>query len=374
MVTRPFSHPSSWCRIELDLERAPAFTVVETKRHRADKEPQMDTVALGNTTQQVSRLALGIMGLGSLTDDETSFALLDRYAADGGGFIDTADCYAWWWARGTEGGQSEEVLGRWLARTGRRDQTFIATKGSGRVTNAEVAMPPGADQADWSKVKFVGAGATTLRTSLEGSLRRLGVDHIDLYYVHVDDLSTPLEETLEALAGFVQEGKVRHLGWSNVHTWRLERIRGLCLANGWPQPVALQQQHSYLQRRPGLQTASIVDEEQLDYLRERQDLSLVAYSPLLQGLYDTPAAERDAVGKAGAYAGDAANRRLAAVDRVATELGIKPGQVVLAWLAAQQSPRVIPLIGSTRVDRYLEAAAALDLKLTDDQLALLDAA
>ena len=333
----------------------------------------MDTVALGNTTQQVSRLALGIMGLGSLTDDETSFALLDRYAADGGSFIDTADCYAWWWAPGTEGGQSEEVLGRWLARTGRRDQTFVATKGTGRVTNLDEALTP-SGAADWSKVKFVGAGATTLRTSLEGSLRRLGVDHIDLYYVHVDDLSTPLEETLESLAGFVQEGKVRYLGWSNVHTWRLERIRGLCLANGWPQPVALQQQHSYLQRRPGLQTASIVDEEQLDYLRERQDLSLVAYSPLLQGLYDTPVAERAAAGMAASYAGDAADRRLAALDEVAAELGVKPGQVVLAWLAAQQSPRVIPLIGSTRVDRYLEASAALDLKLTDDQLARLDAA
>ncbi len=182
----------------------------------------MQNVLLGNTSEPVSKLALGCMGLGTLTDDEASFALLDRYAEDGGQFLDTADCYAWWWHDSRTGGQSEEVIGRWLARTGRRDQTFVATKGTGRVVNAEVAMPAGAEQADWSKAEFVGAGAQTLRTSLEGSLRRLGVEHIDLYYVHVDDRSTALEETLETLAGFVQEGKVRHLagrtctpgGWS----------------------------------------------------------------------------------------------------------------------------------------------------------------
>ena len=334
----------------------------------------MDTVALGNTTEQVSRLALGCMGLGSLTDDETAFALLDRYAADGGSFLDTADCYAWWWAKGTDGGQSEEVLGRWLARTGRRDQTFVATKGSGKVTNLDDVWAAGTEPVDWSKVAFVGAGAQTLRTSLEGSLRRLGVEHIDLYYVHVDDRATALEETLETLSGFVREGKVRYLGWSNVRSWRLERIRGLCAANGWAQPVALQQQHSYLQRRAGLQSGSIVDDEQLDYLRERTDLSLVAYSPLLQGIYDAPATERTGFNKLGAYAGEAATRRLAAVDAVAAELGARAGQVVLAWLAAQHSPQVIPLIGTTRVDRYEEAAAALDLKLTEEQLAALDAA
>jgi aryl-alcohol dehydrogenase-like predicted oxidoreductase len=336
------------------------------------KEFIVRTVTLGNTS--VSALALGCMLLGTRTDDETSFALLDRYAEDGGTFLDTADCYAWWGARGTEGGQSEEVIGRWLARTGRRDQTFVATKGTGRIQDLDAPFADGSGRADWSKVTFVGAGAQTLRTSLEGSLRRLGVEHIDLYYVHVDDRSTALEETLETLAGFVTEGKVRYLGWSNVHTWRLERIRGLCEANGWPQPVALQQQHSYLQRRPGLGTASIVDEEQLDYLRERPELSLIAYSPLLKGLYDAPAAERAKHEAIGSYAGDAAVRRFQAVDAVAAELEVTPGQVVLAWLAARTAPAVVPLIGTTRVSRYLEAAAALDLKLSAEQSARLDAA
>lgn len=336
----------------------------------------MNTVTLGNTTEMISQLALGCMGLGTLTDDETSFAMLDRYAADGGTFLDTADCYSWWWDKGSPGGQSEEVIGRWLARTGRRDQTFVATKGTARIRDLDAVWKDGTDQPDWSAARsqFVGAGAQTLRTSLEGSLRRLGVEHIDLYYVHVDDRSTALEETLETLAGFVREGKVRYLGWSNVRTWRLERIRGLCAANGWPQPVALQQQHSYLQRRPGLQDTSIVDDEQLDYLRERTDLSLIAYSPLLQGLYDAPSAERAGFDKMGAYIGEATTRRLAALDAVAAQLGARPGQVVLAWLAAQHAPQVVPIVGTTRVSRYEEAAAALDLKLTDDQLAILDEA
>jgi aryl-alcohol dehydrogenase-like predicted oxidoreductase len=334
----------------------------------------VNTTELGTTGEKISRLALGCMGMGTLADDETSFALLDRYAADGGTFLDTADCYAWWWAKGTPGGQSEELIGRWLARSGRRDRTFIATKGTGRIRDLDAVWPAGSDVADWGAAQFVGAAAGTLRTSLEGSLRRLGVEHIDLYYVHVDDRSTALEETLQTLADFVQAGKVRYLGWSNVRTWRLERVRGLCAANGWPQPVALQQQHSYLQRRAGLDHLSIVDAEQLDYLREREDLSLVAYSPLLKGLYDAPAAERPGHPGIGPYAGDAAARRLAALDAVAAETGYKPGQVVLAWMAAQRSPRVIPLIGTTKVARYREAAHALDLELTVDQLAALGAA
>jgi aryl-alcohol dehydrogenase-like predicted oxidoreductase len=117
-----------------------------------------------------------------------------------------------------------------------------------------------------------------------------------------------------------------------------------------------------------------VDDEQLDYLRERADLSLVAYSPLLKGLYDGPAAERPGHPGMEPYAGDPAARRLAVLDAVATETGCRPGQVVLAWMAAQRSPRVLPLIGTTKVSRYREAAQALDLELTAEQLTALDGA
>ncbi len=336
----------------------------------------MQTIELGTTGEKVSRIALGAMGMGTAADEAPSFALLDRFAADGGTFIDTADCYAWWGAQGTDGGQSEELLGRWFARSGARDRVFLATKGTGRITDPWKAWPAGQAEANWdiARTIFVGAGAATLRTSLEGSLRRLRTDRIDLYYVHVDDRSTPLEETLETLASFVAEGKIRHYGWSNVRTWRLERIRQLCLQHGWPTPVALQQEHSYLHRRAGLENSSIVDDEQLDYLREHPDLQLVAYSPLLKGLYDAAPEDRGSMWNFEPYAGDAARARLAAVDALATELGVLPSQVVLAWMLANTRPRVIPLIGTTQVRRYEQARGALSLDLTPAQLAALDAA
>jgi aryl-alcohol dehydrogenase-like predicted oxidoreductase len=315
------------------------------------------------------------MGMGTAADEPTSFALLDRFAADGGTFVDTADCYAWWAAQGTDGGQSEELLGRWFARRGTRDRVFLATKGTARVRHPEAAWPAGQAEPNWDVARrdFVGASAPALRESLEGSLRRLGTDRIDLYYVHVDDRSTPLEETLSTLASFVAEGKVRHIGWSNVRTWRLERIRQLCAANGWPAPVALQQEHSYLQRRAGLQHTSIVDDEQLDYLTEHPDLTLVAYSPVLKGLYDAAPEDRGAMWNYAPYAGDSARARLAAIDAMAADLGVLPSQVVLAWLLARTSPRVIPLVGTTRVRRYQEAAAALAIELTPEQVSALDA-
>ncbi len=332
----------------------------------------MRTVELGTTGEKVSRIALGAMPMGTIADEESSVALLDRFVGDGGTFVDTADCYAWWWARGTEGGQSEDLLGRWMASRGNRDQVFLATKGTARVRHLDQVWPADAADPDWDVARrsFVGAGARVLRESLEASLRRLRTDRVDLYYVHVDDRSTPLEETLTTLAELVAEGKVRHVGWSNVRTWRLERIRRLCAANGWPAPVAVQQEHSYLHRRPGLDTASVVDGEQLDYLREHPDLTLVAYSPVLKGVYDLPDADREAHYLwQGTYAGEHQRAQLAAVRDVADDLGVRPSQVVLAWLLAQEAPRVVPLVGTSRVSRYEEAAAALSLELTPEHLA-----
>lgn len=336
----------------------------------------MRTVELGQTGEQVSQIALGCMGMGTDADDDASFALLDRYLTDGGSFLDTADCYSWWGAQGTNGGQSEELLGRWLKERKTRDQVFLATKGTARLTDPSEVWPAGQADPDWdlARKRYVGASAKVLRESLEGSLRRLGTDRIDLYYVHVDDRSTPLEETLETLAGFVSDGKVRHLGWSNVRTWRLERIRQLCAQHGWPAPVALQQQHTYLQRKPGLRNASIVDDEQLDYLEAHRDLTLVAYSPLLKGLYDAPAGEREQIWIYEPYANEASQARLDAVTKVAAEVGALPSQVVLAYLMAQREPRIIPLIGTTKVSRYEQAAGALEVDLSPEQLAILDAA
>ena len=253
----------------------------------------MQTIELGRTGRQVSALALGAMQMGNATSEEDSVRILDRYLDVGGSVVDTADCYEWWARRGSRGGESEELLGRWLRDGGKRDRVFLATKGTA-VPEYSPDLWAADGSANWELARrtFAGAGARTLTDALDGSLRRLGTDHVDLYYVHVDDRNTPLEETLETLAGFVTAGKVRHLGWSNVRTWRLERIRGLCERNGWPLPVAIQQQHSYLRPKAGVDTPSIVDAEQLDYLRANDDQTLVAYSPIIKGVYDD-ASKRD---------------------------------------------------------------------------------
>jgi aryl-alcohol dehydrogenase-like predicted oxidoreductase len=329
----------------------------------------MHTIPLGRTDVAVSQLALGCMLMGTSTDEADSFAMLDRYLAAGGTFLDTADCYAWWPGPEYTGGESESVLGRWLARTSRRDEVFLATKGSAWVADPEAARAGRLSDDE----KYAGAGGDTLRHALDGSLRRLGVDHVDLYYVHVDDRRTSLEETLEALAGLVAAGKTRYLGWSNVPTWRLERIRQLCDRYGWPAPVALQQEHTYLRRHPGRDTLSIVDDQQLAYLRAHEDLTLVAYSPILKGVYDDVHKQRD-LAQMRSYHGADTDARLATFAKVAAELGISGSLLVLAWMLHQRSPRRVALIGPRTLTRCDELMAALDVALDDAVLDVLDAA
>jgi aryl-alcohol dehydrogenase-like predicted oxidoreductase len=328
----------------------------------------MRTVELGRTGERVSHLALGCMQMGTTTDEAASFAMLDRFADAGGTFLDTADCYAWWHRRGSAGGESESLLGRWFARTGRRDEMFLATKGSAVIGDLDAVWGDRSEPSwDVARTRFVGAGGAVLRRSIDASLRRLGTDHVDLYYVHVDDRHTPLEETLPALAEIVRAGKARYIGWSNVRTWRLERIRQLGARHDWPTPVALQQEHSYLRRRAGLEHGAIVDDEQVDYLREHDDLTLVAYSPILKGIYDDPA-KRAGHPMMEPYHGPDADARLAALAEVAGEVGVTPNQLVLAWLMHQEKPAVVPLIGPRTLDQYETARSALEIKLDEAQL------
>jgi aryl-alcohol dehydrogenase-like predicted oxidoreductase len=334
----------------------------------------MQTIDLGRTGRPVSHLALGAMRMGNETPEDEAVRILDRYTEIGGAFLDTADCYEWWARPGSHGGQSEEVLGRWMRARGNRDEVFLATKGSGMpVYSPQLWDADGRGNWDLARRTFTGAGADSLRHALDGSLRRLGTDHVDLYYVHVDDLATPLEETLEALAGLVAAGKVRYLGWSNVWTWRLEAIRQLCDRYGWPAPVAVQQQHSYLRPRAGTADVSITGPEQLEYLRRHDDLTLVAYSPILKGVYDD-AGKRAGHAAMADYAGPDAEARLRVVAEVAAEAGVTPNALVVAWLLHQTGPAVIPLIGP-RTSEQLEAVLpALDVTLDAAQLRRLDEA
>jgi aryl-alcohol dehydrogenase-like predicted oxidoreductase len=334
----------------------------------------MKMIQLGDTKQDVSQLALGCMLMGTSTPEDEARRLLDRYLDAGGNFLDTANCYAWFLRQGSAGGESEASLGRWLSATGKRERVFLATKGSAMVRRPEAHWTP-TGELDWPSARrdFEGAGAETLRRSLEASLRRLQTDHIDLYYVHVDDWVTPLEETLEALAGFVRAGKVRFIGWSNVRTARLAEIRRVCLERGWPPPVALQQQHTYLRPRAGLDTVSIVDAEQMAFLEAHRELSLVAYSPILKGVYDD-AAKRNGHWVMQSYVGADTDARLGALAAQARELGVRPNQLVLAWLLAQPAPRLFPLVGPRTLAQLEDHLEALRLDLPAAVVSQLDSA
>ena len=323
------------------------------------------------------------MHMGTRTSEPEARRILDHYlgevtprytSADGApahAMIDTADCYCWWEEPNSDGGHSEAVLGRWFADAGMRDQVLLASKASARIAGYENAWKNGEIDWEYTHSHFTGASARVLRESLAGSLERLRTDHLDLFYIHVDDYATPLEETLETLAGFVKDGSIGAYGWSNVRTWRMAQIRVLCEANGWPQPVALQQQHSYLRRRAGLEHGSIVDDEQLDYLKHYPDLNLVSYSPILRGAYSAPERRDPEFGLMVNYAGPDAVARFAAIDQVAAHTGATGNQVALQWMIAQDQPASLPLIGPRTFDQYLECIEALDVELTSEQVELL---
>jgi aryl-alcohol dehydrogenase-like predicted oxidoreductase len=325
----------------------------------------IEEVELGTSGQRVSQLALGCMQMGTLTSEGDALSMLDRYAELGGSFLDTANAYGWFLRRGSRGGESEAVIGRWLRERGQRDRVFVATKAGAMVASPDAYWATGA--VDWPAVRrnFEGAGRATLERELAASLRRLGTDYVDLFYVHVDDRNTPLAETLSTLASFVQAGKVRFIGWSNVRTWRLERIRQLCAREGWPMPVAVQQQHTYLRRRQGLDSASIVDDEQLDYLRAHPDLSLVAYSPILKGLYSDSTRRRGHWAME-PYVGADSEARLSALHDWAGALAVDENQLVLAWLLHQDSPRVLPLIGPRTPEQLEHNLMAREIELSPE--------
>lgn len=331
----------------------------------------MKTIELGNTGQQVSQLALGCMQMGTTTNEDDSRTMLRRYLDAGGNFLDTANCYAWWSGPGSTGGESENLLGRWLAASGHRQRVFLATKG-GAMLRSPASHWTAAGEVSWESARrdFEGAGAATLRQSLDASLRRLQTDYVDLYYVHVDDTVTPLEETLEALAGMVQAGKVRYLGWSNVRTARLTQMLRLCSDNAWPAPAALQQQHTYLRPRADIEHASIVDEAQLAFLRAHPELGLVSYSPILKGVYDDPA-KRQGHWAMSAYETPDNEARLQLLALTARELGVRPNQLVLAWLLQQRSPSVIPLVGPRTPEQLEQNLEALRIELAPELCARL---
>ncbi|MGW8356195.1 aldo/keto reductase [Streptomyces wedmorensis] len=303
---------------------------------------------LGSSDLHVFPLALGGNVFGWTADEAQSFAVLDAYAAAGGNFVDSADMYSAW-AEGNEGGESETVIGRWLASRGNRADVVVATK---------VGAHP----------RFKGLSATTIKGAAEESLRRLGTDHIDLYYTHFDDETIPVEEIVTALDQLVKDGKVRAVAASNISPERLRASLDFAEAEGLTRYVALQPHYNLVSRA--------TYEGPLQETADRAGLAAVPYfglaSGFLTGKY-RPGTTVDSVRAAGA-GGHLDTERgravLSALDTVAEAHEAELASVALAWLASR--PTVVAPIASARTVEQLPAlVASADLKLTDAELTLL---
>jgi len=318
------------------------------------------------SARRVSVLSLGAMRFGTTTDEATSFAILDRYVEAGGSFIDTSNNYLFYVNR-TQGGESEALLGRWRASRGIADEIVIATK---------VGARPLAPATDFDTPRE-GLSRAAIREASERSRERLGVERIDLYYAHVpDQTGVPLDEQVAAFGELVADGTVGLLGLSNHWAWQVERARGLAAAAGSPRADVLQYHHTYLRMRtdiPDLRFSrdgeiGVADGSILSYLRAEPGMTLVAYSPLLNGAYTRPDKELDR-----GYDHPGTRARLEALDQVVKQTGATANQVVLAWLTRGELP-VVALIGASSVAQLDESLAAVDLQLSAEQRRLLDAA
>ncbi|MDX3631956.1 aldo/keto reductase [Streptomyces europaeiscabiei] len=315
------------------------------------------------TRREVSVLALGAMLFGSRTDEKTSFAVLDRYVEAGGNFIDTSDNYAFW-IDGGQGGQSEELLGRWRRSRGIGNEIVIATKLGAR------PLAPGTSYVDNAE----GLSAKVIRESAERSRERLGVERLDLLYAHIEDRTVSARETVEGFAELVAEGTVGLLGASNHAVWRVERARALAAAAGLPGYEVLQYHHSYLRPRTDVPndlwadgTLGATTAELLSYLEAEPALTLVAYSPLLTGGYVRPDKLQPDYDHPGTPA------RTKVLGEVARETGATVNQVVLAWQLGGRFP-IVPLAGVSSVAQLEENLGAVELELTEEQRVRLDAA
>lgn len=301
---------------------------------------------LGSSDLHVFPLSLGGNVFGWTADEAQSFAVLDAYAAAGGNFIDTADVYSAW-AEGNKGGESETILGDWMAARGNRAETLIATK---------VGSHPA----------YKGLAAATIKSGAEESLRRLRTDYIDLYYTHFDDTSVPVEEIVTALDELVKEGKVRAVAASNISAERLEASLAFAKREGLAAYVALQPKYNLVSRD--------TYEGALQDTVARHGLSTVPYSALASGFLTgkyRPGTTVDSARAGGAgehLKTERGVKVLAALDRVAQAHGTKISTVALAWLAAQ--PTVVAPLASARTVEQLPALLAVtELELTAEELA-----
>jgi 1-deoxyxylulose-5-phosphate synthase len=316
----------------------------------------MDYVKLGRTGVEVSRLCLGCMTFGvpdrgthPWTLDETKSRPIVRQALELGiNFFDTANSYS--------DGTSEEITGRLLREMARRDEIVVATK---------IYFPLGKPGPN-----AMGLSRKAIFQGIDASLRRLGMDYVDLYQIHRWDSRVPIEETLEALHDVVKAGKARYIGASSMYAWQFATALQVATRHGWTRFVSMQNHVNLLYRE---------EEREMLPLCRAEGIGVIPWSPMARGRLTRDWQERsereetDEVGKRLYTAAVDADRAVIdAVARVAAARGVPRAQVALAWVA--QKPDVTaPIIGASREGHLEDAVAALDLRLTPEELAVLEA-
>ena len=295
----------------------------------------------------MSPLALGGNVFGWSADEASSFAVLDAYVDAGGTMVDTADVYSAW--LGTEGGESETIIGAWLESRSSRDRVIIATK---------VGGAPGYDNLQ----------PATIRAALERSLTRLRTDYVDLYYAHFDK-DDPIEGRLETFDALVSEGKVRHIAVSNHSVERIAESLDLSAARGWASYVTVQDQYSLMERKKF--------ETQIAPLCLARGVGALPYYGLARGYLTGkyrmggPAIESVRAKGAGAYVGEHGEAVLAALQEIADGHRVAMPAVALAWLLTR--PAVVAAMASARsLEQLADLLPVMGLQLGDDEIAALD--
>ncbi|MFF8191295.1 aldo/keto reductase [Streptomyces bobili] len=300
---------------------------------------------LGSSGPEVFPLALGGNVFGWTADEAASFAVLDAYAAAGGNFVDTADSYSAW-VEGNSGGESETIIGNWVKARGNRDDLVIATK---------VSQHP----------DHQGLTAANIKAAADASLRRLGTDHIDLYYTHFDKPEVPVEEILGALDELVVAGKVRHIAASNITPERLRASLEFSDREGLARYVALQPHYNLVSRD--------TYEGELQELVAASGLVAVPYYALASGFLTgkyRPGATVDSARARGAakhLATERGQQVLTVLDEVARAHDAEVATVALAWLAARPTVAV-PIASARTVDQLPALLAVADLELTEAEI------
>jgi len=316
----------------------------------------MDYTRLGRTGLKVSRICLGCMTYGDpawrgwVLPEGRGRPFIQKALELGINFFDTADMYS--------RGVSEEILGRAVKDFTRREDVVIATK---------VYFPMGDGPND------KGLSRKHIFNAIDASLRRLGVDHVDLYQIHRLDPETPIEETLEALHDVVRAGKARYLGASSMASWQFAKMLYLAERNGWPRFVSMQNHYNLVYREE--------EREMLPLCRE-EGVGVIPWSPLARGFLagnrprgqegETPRAKGDAFARDYYYRPedyDVLDRVLA----VAARRGAKPAQIALAWLLHQPGVTA-PIVGASRMEHLEDAVAALEIRLDEAERQELEAA